>query len=124
LTPNWQKIWPLTKTHAVFYLVPVLSQVKMIDFTRFLSLVPVPNEVKKSRKKFFLSIYPSLKSELLRPKTFLKNFIYAFKTPVKKFRKKMVCIIYPGYQIRALPVHQNKQKSSSFNFMPGHKIFL
>ena len=37
---------------------------------------------KKVEKKFFLSIYPGLKSEFLRPKTFLKNFIYAFKTPV------------------------------------------
>jgi len=38
---------------------------------------------KKVEKKVFLLIYPGLKSEFLRPKTFLKNFIYAFKTPVK-----------------------------------------
>ena len=38
---------------------------------------------KKVEKKVFLSIYPGLKSEFSRPKTFLKNFIYAFKTPVK-----------------------------------------
>ncbi len=62
-------------------------------------------------KQVFLFIYPGLKSEFLRLKTFLKNFIYVFKTPVKKLRKKIVCIIYPGGQIRALPVHQKKQKS-------------
>ncbi len=38
---------------------------------------------KKVEKKVFLLIHPGLKSEFLRPKTFLKNFIYAFKTPVK-----------------------------------------
>jgi hypothetical protein len=51
---------------------------------------------KKVEKKVFLMIYPGLKGEFLRPKTFLKNFIYVFKTPVKYFRKKFVSTIYPG----------------------------
>jgi hypothetical protein len=36
-------------------------------------------------KKFqnFMVIYPGIKSEFLRAKSFLKNFIYAFKTPDK-----------------------------------------
>jgi hypothetical protein len=55
----------------------------MIDFARFSYLVPVLKLVKKMEKKVFLTVYPGLKSEFLRPKTFLKNFIYAFKTPVK-----------------------------------------
>ena len=38
---------------------------------------------KKVEKIVFLTVYPGLKSEFLGPKTFLKNFIYAFKTPVK-----------------------------------------
>jgi hypothetical protein len=38
---------------------------------------------KKVEKKVFLTVYSGLNSEFLRPKTFLKNFIYAFKTPVK-----------------------------------------
>jgi hypothetical protein len=38
---------------------------------------------KKVAKNAFLLIYPGLKSEFLKPKTFLKNFIYAFKTRVK-----------------------------------------
>jgi hypothetical protein len=49
-------------------------------------------------------VYPGIKSEFLRQKTFLKDFIYAFKNPVKYFRKKFVSMIYPGYQIRGLPV--------------------
>jgi hypothetical protein len=64
------------------YFVPVLKQVKMIDFARFSYFVPVLKQVKKmekkATKKVFLTVYPVLKSEFLRPKTFLKNFIYAF----------------------------------------------
>ena len=61
--------------------------------------------MEKSRKKVFLWIYPGVKSEFLRPRSFLKkNFIFAIKTPDKKFRKKFVSLIYPGYQIRGLPV--------------------
>jgi hypothetical protein len=55
--------------HNFSYLVPVLNQVKKME--------------KKSKKKVFLLIYPGLKSEFLGPKTFKKNFIYAFKTPDK-----------------------------------------
>jgi hypothetical protein len=51
-----------------------------------------------------LWIYPGIKSEFLRPKSFIKNFIYAIKIPDKKLRKKFVSIIYPGYQIQDLPV--------------------
>jgi len=48
-----------------------------------LDLVPVlKKNGKKVEKNVFLSIYPG-KSEFLRPKTFFKNFIYAFKTLVK-----------------------------------------
>jgi hypothetical protein len=44
------------------YLVPVLNQVKMIDFARFSYFVPVLKQAKKSRKKkVFLTVYPGLK---------------------------------------------------------------
>jgi len=34
-----------------------------------------------------------------------KNFIYAFKTPDKKTKEKnFVSMIYPGYQIRGIPL--------------------
>jgi hypothetical protein len=58
----------------------------MIDFARFSYYVPVLNQrekMEKKKKKVFLTVYPGLRSEFLRPKTFKKNFIYAFKTPVK-----------------------------------------
>jgi hypothetical protein len=79
----------------------------MIGFARFSYFVPVLKQMKKwkkSRKKVFLTVYPGFKSEFLRQKTFLKNFIYAFKTPVKYFRKIFASMIYPGSQIRGLPV--------------------
>jgi len=64
-----------------------ISISKILDFTRFSYLVPVLNQVKKNgkkaEKKVFLPVYLSLEIEFLRPKNFLKNFIYAFKTPVK-----------------------------------------
>jgi hypothetical protein len=43
---------------------------------------------RKVEKKVFLSNYPGLKSEFFEAKNYLKNFIYAFKTQVQKFRKK------------------------------------
>jgi hypothetical protein len=87
----------------------------MINFARYSYLVPVLKQVKKiekKSKKVFLTFFPGLKSEFLRPKTFFKNFIYAFKAPVKKFRKKFVSIIYPGYQIQGLPVYYRRKKFS------------
>jgi hypothetical protein len=38
---------------------------------------------KKVEKKVFLWIYPGIKSEFLRPKSFVKNSINAIKTPDK-----------------------------------------
>jgi len=38
---------------------------------------------RKVEKKVFLSNYPGLKSEFFEAKNYLKNFIYAFKTPVQ-----------------------------------------
>ena len=67
-------------------LVPALNKVKIIYLPGFLfSTGTKTNEKngKKVEKKVFLTVYPGLKSEFLSPKTFLKNFIYAFKTPVK-----------------------------------------
>jgi hypothetical protein len=65
----------------------------MTDFARFSYFVLLLKQVKKNgkkvEKKVFLTVYPGLKSEFLRPKTFLKNFIYAFKTPVKKVWKNI-----------------------------------
>jgi hypothetical protein len=42
----------------------------------------------EKNSKVFLSVSPGLKIEFLRQKTFLKNFIHAFKIAVKKFKKK------------------------------------
>jgi len=43
----------------------------MIDFARFLYIIPKTAEKKseKVEKKVFLTVYPGLKSEFLRPKT-------------------------------------------------------
>ena len=100
----WVKRFDLIRFSVLTYLVPVLSQVKisyLLDFLfstgtkssesdRFYPIFVVCTGTKSSEKngkkvekKAFSSIYPGLKSEFLRPKTFLKNFIYAFKTPVK-----------------------------------------
>ena len=49
-----------------------------------------------------MGIYPGLKIEFLQTKTLKKNSIYAKSTPNKKQRKKIVTMIYPGYQIRGL----------------------
>jgi hypothetical protein len=50
---------------------------------------------KMEKNKVFLWIYPGIKSEFLRPKSFLKNFIHAIKIPDKKPRKKFASMIYP-----------------------------
>jgi hypothetical protein len=54
----------------------------MIDFTRFSYFVPVLNQVKKNGKKVekevFLSIFPGLKSEFLRPKTLFMHLSNLF----------------------------------------------
>jgi hypothetical protein len=42
-----------------------------------------------SKKKGILWIYAGIKGEFLRPKSFLKNVIYAIKTPDKKLGIKL-----------------------------------
>jgi hypothetical protein len=100
----WAKRFDLIRFFGISYLVPVLNQVKIIYLPGFLfrtgtkssendRFCPIfvfctgtktsEKNGKKVEKKVFLLIYPGLKSEFLRPKTFLKNLIYAFKTPVK-----------------------------------------
>jgi hypothetical protein len=53
------------------------------------------------QKKAF---YSGLKSEFFRPKTFLKTLFMHLKPRLNSLEKKTVCIFYPGYQIRGLPV--------------------
>ena len=82
----WAKRFDLIRFSVLSYLVPVQSQVKisyLLDFLFSTGTKSSEKNGKKVEKKVFLSIYPGLKSEFSRPKTFLKNFIYAFKTPVK-----------------------------------------
>ena len=99
-----KKRFDLIRFSDISYIVPVLNQVKIIYLAGFLfstgtkssendRFCPIfvfctgtktsEKNGKKVEKKVFLTVYPGLKSEFLRPKTFLKNFIYAFKTPVK-----------------------------------------
>ena len=65
-----------------------------IRFYRFSLLVPVLNQVKKSRKNsFFIRLSgpdnPGLKSELLRPKIFKKTLFMHLRPRLNSLEKKL-----------------------------------
>jgi hypothetical protein len=95
----WAKRFDQIRFYDISFLVPVLNQVKIIYLPGFLFSTGTKSSEKNGQKvenKAFLAAYPGLKSEFLRPKTFFKKFIYAFKTPVKYFRKKFASMICLG----------------------------
>jgi hypothetical protein len=95
----WAKRFDLIRFFGISYLVPVLNQVKIIDFARFSYFVPVLKQVKKmekSRKKVFLTVYPrrrefySLYVKFQNSNFYeirKSNFEYYFKKLKRNFRK-------------------------------------
>ena len=69
----WSKRSDLIRFSVLSYLVSVQSQVRisyLLDFLFSTGTKSSEKNGKKVEKKVFLSIYPGLKSEFSRPKTF------------------------------------------------------
>ena len=75
----------------------------LLNIRALCNFLKVLKYVKKSRKKVFLGINPGLKSELGEPKT-IKKTSFIQVVPRIKGKEKFVSLIYPGYQMRGLPV--------------------